>query len=99
MTQHEIAAPAPRDTNSAEIDSSRRGFLAVGLGSAAVLAGFGARAHASSTPAGSHTRASRSFLGDKHFLLDRATFGWTSAEQTRVDSMGYRAWLDEQIAF
>ncbi|MEM1450437.1 MAG: DUF1800 domain-containing protein [Planctomycetota bacterium] len=34
---------------------------------------------------------------DVRTLLHRATFGFTSSEYQRATSMGYRAWLDEQL--
>ncbi|MCB9852539.1 MAG: DUF1800 domain-containing protein [Phycisphaerales bacterium] len=32
-----------------------------------------------------------------HRLIDKATFGWTSATETDVTTMGYNAWLNQQL--
>ncbi len=80
------------------VSVSRRGFLRAGVGGAALVGlGAGARvAHAAPPPAPPpHGRA-----GDLvQVLVERITGGFNWAEVQRARTMGYQAYLDEQLDF
>ncbi len=85
-TASESAPPVP----------SRRGILTAGLGAVAWAAGSRS-ANAQAVPAGVHLRQSPVPAGELRFLVNRITNGWTGMEWAHAETLGYAAYLEEQL--
>lgn len=44
-------------------------------------------------------RAAKKKISPQQRLIQRATMGWTEFDQARIDSIGYNAWIGEQLEF
>jgi uncharacterized protein (DUF1800 family) len=78
--------------------ASRRALVRA-AGAAALSSAIASRATAASAQVGSgpHRRAGPAPAGELRFLVDRITNGWSSAEWARAESLGYSAYLEEQL--
>ncbi len=74
--------------------AARRSFLTLGA-SAAILAGFASKLRAQQSSTGATVNGPR----NQYFLLDRSSYGWTSASWAHIQAIGYDAFLEEQLAF